>query len=243
MEAYHANPDGYTLLANTPLNLASHSLSGSIDVELWKEMRTICFVVEDYTIVGIRSDLNISSVEDFVDFATSNPGELKWGVMGAKTIAMADSLLVADGLGVECTMVPYDSNPNLRAAVLGGHCDVVTQSVSDFSVLAESGDVVPLIIIAPERSVFYPDCPTTLEKGVNIASGTMRAFYAPPGTPDDVMDYLAEAFKKVCENEEFITSMREGHSMNVAFTGREEAEPIVEEWVAMYTPLFESFKE
>jgi tripartite-type tricarboxylate transporter receptor subunit TctC len=46
------------------------------------------------------------------------------------------------------------------------------------------------------------DVPTFREFGYDVAEGSYRGVAAPPGTPDDIIKYLAAAFDKVMKDPE-----------------------------------------
>ena len=60
-----------------------------------------------------------------------------------------------------------------------------------------------------QRDPAIPDVPTFKELGYNIVSvGSVKGVAAPKGTPPEVIAYLSDRFKKVCDDPEFVKEMK-----------------------------------
>lgn len=239
-ETYRAKNDGYTILCHNPMNLVSQSLGGSSDVELWKELEPICFIADDQDVIVTLPGGKFETAEEFFTYAKENPGTLTWGATGAQSIAMADAIRCNEAIGAQATMVPYDSGATNRTALLGGHVDLALSTVSDMRALIEGGEVLPLFVVAEERSPFLPDVPTLKELGYDVTTGTPRGFYAPPGTAPEIIDYLAKKMEEVSKNPEFIQEMTD-LGLEVKYVKPAEAKELALQWVENLTPIYESF--
>ena len=66
--------------------------------------------------------------------------------------------------------------------------------------------------------VFLPDVPTFIEQGVDIsdASVNYRGFMVPKGTPQDVIEFLAQRLPAMFRDDEVLNRMRSaGASMRI----------------------------
>lgn len=239
-ETYRADNDGYTILCHNPMNLISQSLGGSTDIPLWQELEPICFIADDQDVIVTLPGGKFETAEELFAYAKANPGTLTWSVTGAQSIAMADAIRCNEAIGAEATMVPYDSGSTNRTALLGGHVDLALSTVSDMRALVESGEVIALFVVAEERSPFLPDVPTLKELGYDVTTGTPRGFYAPPGTSQEIIDYLALKMEEVSENPEFIQEMND-MGLEVKYVSPAEVKELSAEWVENLTPVYEGF--
>ncbi len=242
MELYREKPDGYIILAHNANNVVSQYLSKATDVMLWREMETICDLVQDHTVLTTHPGTGWTSFEEVLEYAKANPRQLRWGVTGARGLSAVNMLMVQEATGAQYQMVPYDGGAATRAALLGGHIDVETTSVSDARGVIESGDAIPLAVLDDTRSPYLPDVPTLREVGVDVIAFQPRSYYAPPGTPKEIVDYLASKFEEVANNEEFIQEMKELYLV-VNFRGPEEsfntAEKMYEDWKPIFDEYFQ----
>jgi tripartite-type tricarboxylate transporter receptor subunit TctC len=236
-ETSNSKPDGYTILAHNPMNLISQGLTGNNN--LWKDLTMISFIVDDWTVVSTNTETGWKSVDDFVEYAKVHPGEIKWGITGTG-ITMADSIRAMDGLDIEATIVPYEGGAATRTALLGNHIQIEVATSSDIRTYVESGDVIPLFVIAPNRCPFLPDVPTLLDLGVNVDSGAPRAYFAPPGLGEEQLEYIDNKFKKVCENQEFVKDC-EKLGFVVQYVGSSEGTELMKKWYDANLPVFEEY--
>lgn len=240
MEVLKAKPDGYTLLAHNANNIVSQYLSGATDIMLWRELEVICDLVMDHTIVNTNKYTGWTTFEEVLDFARKNPGKVRWGVTGARSLAAVDMLMIQEATGLQFQMVPYDGGAATRAALLGGHIDVEITTVSDARGVIESGDAIPLVVLDETRSPFFPEVPTLQELGYDVLAFQPRSYYAPPGTPENVINKLAAAFEKVSRNEDFIKEMDELYYV-VKFRGPKEAFQVAEDMYNDWKPIFDKY--
>lgn len=240
METLKEKPDGYTLLAHNANNIVAQYLSGATDIMLWRELKVICDLVMDHTILNTNKLTGWKTFEEALNFARENPGKLKWGVTGARGLSAVNMLMVQEATGVKYQMVPYDGGAATRAALLGGHIDLETTTVSDSRAVIESGDAIPLAVLDDTRSPFFPEVPTLRELGYDVLAFQPRSYYAPPGTPDTIINKLAGAFEELSKNENFIKEMEELFYV-VRFRGPEDAFQVSENMYTDWEPIFSKY--
>ncbi|NMA01655.1 MAG: tripartite tricarboxylate transporter substrate binding protein, partial [Clostridia bacterium] len=92
-------------------------------------------------------------------------------------------------------------------AVLGGHVDFTITNPGEAAGQIEAGQLRPLAVMSSERLASFPDVPTMIESGFDVTSGTWRGLAVPKGTPEEVVETLANAFKQATEDQKFIDFM------------------------------------
>ena len=96
----------------------------------------------------------------------------------------------------------------------------------------------PLAIASEERMSVLPDVPTFKELGYDVVEGAYRGVAAPPGTPDDIVKYLADTFEQVMEDPEVIQKMDE-LGFKIESIGPDTADAFVDKKIAEYTVILE----
>ncbi|MGI5174344.1 tripartite tricarboxylate transporter substrate binding protein [Treponema sp. OMZ 840] len=242
MQAYNTKADGYTILAHNAMDVVSYTLSGQTDTPVWNDLETICMVVSDFNVIATNKQSGWKTLEQMVAYAKANPGKIRWGVTGAQTVNMVDTLRIVEALGLKglVTLVPYDGGAASKTALLGNHIQVETNSSADIRSSLLSGDEIPLMVVAKDRIKALPNVPTTVEKGINITTAKPRGYYAPKGTPQYALDYLADAIKKVTEMPEFAETV-EKLGWQVEYVDGDSSKAQVKKWVEELTPFFSQF--
>jgi len=90
---------------------------------------------------------------------------------------------------------------------VGGHLDVVQESVGDFLNLVKSGQLRILGVWDKKRSPMAPDVPTMEEQGYKLYSGVSRGIIVPAGTPKEAVEFWDNAIKNVMATAAFKEGM------------------------------------
>lgn len=236
-QAAREEADGYTILAHNPMNLISQGLTGTSDV--WQRLEPLAFVVDDWTVLYTSKDTGWTSMDDFVNYAKEHPTEVKWGFTSAP-VTTADSYRIQEKLGVECTMVPYDGGAEGNVALMGNHIQILMNTASDASVYVDSGDYIPLAVLGTVRCPSLPDIPTLKELGIDVDTSAPRAYFAPAGCSEEVIDYYDNLFKNLCENQDFIDDCA-AMGFTVSYTGAKEGKELMQSWYNALLPVFQEY--
>lgn len=236
MEAYHSAPDGYTILSHSPDAMTSYCLTGAIPVPAYKDMIPIATTAIDGSVISVRSDSRFKTIGELMDYIKANPKKIKWGTVGSGGGNFITTSIIKEATGMDITYVPFDGASKSRAALLGGHVDVLLSMVSEIQALVAAGDIHPLAVATEKRSPFYPDTPTLLESGIDaVGSAGTRGYWLPPKTPADIVETLELALKKACENPEYVKHLRDDLKYEPVFMSSRETR----EWVTRKTPVYE----
>ncbi|MDR2132210.1 MAG: tripartite tricarboxylate transporter substrate binding protein [Clostridiales Family XIII bacterium] len=209
MQAYESKPDGYTIVVQTTHDLMGFTVSGNTDVRMFEDMPAICELVTDYNAISTNKKTGWTTIEDMVEYVKAHPGEVNWGVTGAQGMDFATTTMHLQDLGIAdaVNIVPYEGGSEGMTALLGNHVQVSTLTIGEQAGGIASGDIVPLLISSPDRVEAYPDVPTTKETGLRWYGKANRGFFAPPGTPEDILKILQDNFEKVSRDETFKQAM------------------------------------
>lgn len=241
LQAAKSDPDGYTILAHNPMDVVGYTLSQSTDEALYQDMALICTVVDDYGVILTNKDAGFKSLDEVAACAKENPGAINLGTTGVNSINFADTLRILRALDIEkdITVVPYDSGNTATTALLGNQIQLLTMSVADTKSYVESGDFTALVVIGDHRASALPDTPCTVDLGMNdITTTKPRGYYAPAGTPQEIIDILADAMEEATKTEDF-QAMVETYGWEINFKRADEIQPQIEQWAKDLMPVFE----
>jgi tripartite-type tricarboxylate transporter receptor subunit TctC len=240
-----AKPDGYTIVAHNPADLIGFDLGGLSDTPLWEELEAIAIVVADHNILSTNKFSGWKTIEDVLSWIKANPRQkIKWAVSGARSVNMADSQRVARALGIfdNITFVPYDGGAGTRKALMGDEVRLETTSASEIKSLVASGDNIPLLVVNDTRIKSLPGVPSTLEKGIAVATAKWRGYYAPKGTPQAALSYLENALREVTTDPDFIDVVENNLNFTVNFVDGAAATRQIDIWVEELRPFFQDMK-
>lgn len=193
--------DGYTLLAFGPEQIFN-AILGRID---YREFEGVIMCQQDQGMYFVNKDSKFKTIQEVIKFAKENPGKLKIAATGA---ASFDEVLVKQfnmKTGLEITYVPYESASQAKAALVGGHIDLLYEEPGVVISLIDAGTIVPLIVFTEERLKRFPNVPTGRELGINITFGRWRGLAVKKGTNKERIKILHDGFKKAMEGDVYKT--------------------------------------
>ena len=224
-----AEKDGYVLLhtPGTPLTIMP-AISKEVTYDPLKDLIPIGHFASVPSLFAVRSDSPIKTLAEMIDYARNNPNKLRNAAAGIGNESYFNLTILCSKLGIKITTVPFSGGGDALPALLGGHVDMATLSLTTLGPHIKAGKVRALTITSKERAPNFPEIPTTAELGypyVNIV--VWSGLFAAAGTPQPVTDVLVQAFQKVLKSPEVVKrAVKAGFT--VEYKNPEEFRPFVE---------------
>jgi tripartite-type tricarboxylate transporter receptor subunit TctC len=198
---YHADPDGYTLLAAPGATI-------SINDMLFKKLGYDPLRYEPVSILTsvplalvVRQNFPAKTFQEFLSYAQANPGKLNYASNGVGTAAHLTAELFMLQTGVKMVHVPYKGTNPVLNDILADQVDLTFIQYSAFLELYRAGRVQILAIANPKRVAALSDVPTLTELGFpELVSNTWNVLAAPPATPRAVLNKLNRAVDEVLQD-------------------------------------------
>ena len=212
--------DGYTIIMSLS-SLATMKSNGLADIT-YESVEQICSVNFDSNCIFIRPDEDrYTNIEEFVEYAKEHPGELNCGTGSAGGVAHIAIVDFCTKAGIELNIVPDTAGGGFDMKLINGDVDCIVCGPIDIAASVGSGDVVPIVSMTEERLADFPDIPTAKESGYDASISMFRGYHAPKGTPEEVIEVLEGAFKKVVESDEYKNFLTDQYS-NAIFMDHDE---------------------
>ncbi|PKN66199.1 MAG: C4-dicarboxylate ABC transporter substrate-binding protein [Deltaproteobacteria bacterium HGW-Deltaproteobacteria-15] len=234
-ELVQSKPDGYTIaghnLPHTILQPMEMSNAGYKTLDL----KQIYFFQQTPDVLMVRNDSPFKTLKDFIDYAKSQPAGVV--TVGGSATSSANDLgtaMLSKVAGVKLTYVPFAGTGSAVPALLGGH---VTALMSYSPMVVQYKEKFRFLAMASEqRMEVIPDVPTFRELGYDVVEGAYRGVAAPPGTPDNIIKYLAEAFDKTMKDPEVRKKMDQ-NGFKTEFLGPEASTALVKKKMVEYEAI------
>jgi tripartite-type tricarboxylate transporter receptor subunit TctC len=199
-QVYNASPDGYTIgIAALPGNFVNQVL-GTANYDL-TDVEYIGYEANSSYMAVASKASGITSLDDVLA-----KGDLLAGVASISSTDGLGMLIAADTLGFTVRPVAHDGCNEATLSAIRGDVDIVQCPYEGMKSVVQAGEAVPLWIYAEERDPDLPDVPTIVELGhpeLLDSISLHRVMFAPPGTPQEIMDILREAFDQAVNSDEF----------------------------------------
>lgn len=196
-----ANPDGYEIGLLTYDVLSNDVLDP--DSPGIEEFDLLGQFEQQALFLYVLADGDYGSVEDLDD-------NLTVGTSGMGGIDHQAPASLAEQLDLEWTYVPFDGHADGLTNLLGGNIDAFAFTPNVAAQYVEDGTLEILGTFAGERVEQYPDVPTFVELGYDVAPiASFRGLAAPAGLDPEVRATLEEALRATVEDEEFLAAAEE----------------------------------
>jgi tripartite-type tricarboxylate transporter receptor subunit TctC len=190
--AFHAEPDGYTLLASPPAPfVVNHMLFPNIGYDPTAFAAVSVMGIVPTGLVASPRRVNAATAADLIAYARSHPGEVTSATQGNGTTSHLTSALFEMMAKLKFVHVPYRGTAPALQGLLAGDCDVMFDNLGVSLPLVRSGQLRLLGLASERRMAALPDVPAIAETLPGFASAAWFAVAAPPKTPADIVDRIS----------------------------------------------------
>jgi len=197
-------PDGYTIANTSSATLGRIPHLQPVPYNAQDPLKDFVPIISySYYLYGlaVRSDSPWKTFEEFISYAKTNPGKIRYSTSGVGTGQHLAMEYVAMKEKIKWTHVPFAASPQAVAAVMGGHVEATSQT-PEWKEQVDAGSMRLLICWNDKPMPFYPNIPTLKEKGYDFSVQAIILLYAPANTPKEVIATLSKTFRQASQTDE-----------------------------------------
>jgi tripartite-type tricarboxylate transporter receptor subunit TctC len=200
-----ATPDGYTLLANASIHVINPSVYPDMRFDAIKDFAPITQLAQVPLVLVVPANSPIKSVKDLVEYAKANPGKVNFGSAGSASAQHLAGESFKIAAGIQMQHIPYKGSAPALTDLAGGQLQLMFDSMPSATPMINSGKLRAIAVTTTTRAKARPDLPTIAESGFpGFDISTWYAYWAPKGTPADVVEKLAASAAQALKNPEVI---------------------------------------
>ena len=192
-----AEPDGYTLLANSSQHAVSAVAYHNVSYDTARDFSAVAAMGSSPNITVVSPAKGFKALPDLVAAAKAKPGGLNYGSAGVGSATHLSAERFRYSAGFDGVHVPFRGMPETLTEVMTGRVDFCCSSIAPALPLIREGKLTALAVTTPKRSSALPDVPTSTELGYRDSDYTFwTALFLPAKTPRDIVDRLHQATQK-----------------------------------------------
>jgi tripartite-type tricarboxylate transporter receptor subunit TctC len=196
-----AAPDGYTFFYGGVMS-ASPILVKNNNVDFVTQMKPVSLLLSAPFYVLVNSKVPVKTLEELAAYSKQHPGELNFAD-GAPLSTMVMHA-IAESTGIKYTPIFYKGSAPSLNALIGGEVHLVCDTVPNYVQHIQSGKIRALVNTGNARLKALPDVPSGKEvKGIDFETASVLSLWAPPGTPDSIIQRVSDEIKAVTQVPEF----------------------------------------
>jgi tripartite-type tricarboxylate transporter receptor subunit TctC len=197
-----ADPDGYTFVFGSRSDAIDMTLYKHPSYSLKDDLAPVVLVADQPTILVARKDFPVDGLKDFVSYVKQNAANVKMGSAGIGATGTVDCAIFNDMIGVNIQPIPYRGSGPAMEDLIGRHFDYFC-TISGSAVGPLQNDLVKgIAVFKQDRMPSLPNVPTIYEQGMNFEGSTWFGFFAPKGTPREIIKKLHDASVAAMETPE-----------------------------------------
>jgi tripartite-type tricarboxylate transporter receptor subunit TctC len=185
-----APPDGYTLFELTSVNSWNVALFDNLKFDLLRDFAPIASIYRGVGVVVVQPSLPARTLSNLIAYAKANPGRLRMGSGGVGTPQHLYGELFKQMCGIDMLHVPYRGGDRSLADLLGGHVDVMFDTLVTSIEHIRSSELRPLGVTSPTRIALLPNVPAVAEVVPGYEADGWQGLAAPANTPSGIVDRL-----------------------------------------------------
>jgi tripartite-type tricarboxylate transporter receptor subunit TctC len=195
-----AAPDGYTLLATSVAFAVNPSLYANAGFDALKDFAPVALAASTPNIITVHPSVPANNLAELIELARKE--KLAYASSGIGTTTHLSMERLKTAAQIDITHVPYQPAQAVGAAV-AGQTQISSTSMPPAVPQVKSGKLRPIAVTSAQRSPALPDVPTMNEQGMkNFDDLTWIAFFAPAGTPPELVARLNAEVNKALQSPE-----------------------------------------
>ncbi len=192
-----SRPDGYRILCHHE-SIITSQLSGAVPFGP-DDFECIAMSGEIELLVVVREDSPYQTIVDLLEDAKRNPDTIRFGANLGSPAHFTALNLEAAHPGARLNMVTTGGGQKRYISLIGGHLDAGIFSLAEYlSYRSDEGtapdkNIRALAILSEEPANALREVKTCIQQGVDVTSSNAYYWWAPKGTPPDVIHRFSTA--------------------------------------------------
>jgi tripartite-type tricarboxylate transporter receptor subunit TctC len=201
-----APADGYTLMfTNDATFVLNPALWKTLSYNMARDFTPVAAVAYLNLSLTVSANLPVKNFAELVAWTKAKSGTISYGSYGVGSQAHLMGEMYKKISGADIVHVPYKGSAPALTDVIADQVVFTFPAIPTIQGFLKSGRVKVLAISGDKRSPLLPDVPTFTEVGYkDMNIGAWYAFFAPLGTPRELVARLNAAVASMLSNPEFV---------------------------------------
>lgn len=203
-----APADGHTLMMGHIGTLAFNvGIYPNLKYDPRRSFAPVSMVASVNNLLVVNPTLPITSVQELIDYAKSNPRKLNYASGGNGSAAHIAMAAFADAAGIELLHVPYRGTNPAVTDVIAGHVQLTLTGATALLEHVRNGKLRALGVAGPKRLASEAQIPTIAETLPGFEANQWYGVVAPAGTPEPVVGRLNAEIHAAMESPDVLEAL------------------------------------
>ncbi len=205
-----AASDGYTLVmgTGTTTTLLPH-LRSDLPYAPMRDLAAVTQICSFPNLLAVRPEIPAHSVKELIALVRANPGKYSYASSGFGASPHLSAEWFKSITKTEILHVPFTGSAPALTALLGGHVDMMFDTMPSIWPLVQQGKLRALGVTTVERISFLPDIPSIAETLPDYDVTSWLGIMVPAGTPSEIRAKIAAPILQFIQDPKVIERLRE----------------------------------
>ena len=189
-----ATPDGYTVAIG---HVGTHVIAGAVQktsYDVYADFEPIGLACANPQIIVTKMDVPAKDLKELIAWTKANGDKVSSGTGGPGTPSHIMAVYYNKETGSSLQIIHYKGSGPALQDVIAGHIDMTFDQAANALPQVRAGKIKAYAVTSKSRLTSQPDIPTVDEAGLpNFYMSVWHAFWAPKGTPKEVVNRLNAA--------------------------------------------------
>jgi tripartite-type tricarboxylate transporter receptor subunit TctC len=207
-QAARAPRDGYTLVTGVGTTTAIlKALKPNLAFDPINDFAAISLITAFPNVLVVRGDFPATNVAHLIAVVKANPGKFTYASSGFGGSLHLAAELFKLTTSTDIVHVPYAGSAPAITALLGGHVDLIFDTIPSIWPSVQAGKLRALAVAGAQRTPVAPELPAIAETLPGFDVTSWEGILAPAGTPPAVIGKIADEIKRVVAEPQFAQSL------------------------------------
>lgn len=225
-----SKPDGYILMYPNTGFLITPLLNDKAGYDPFKDFRPITQTTSVPMVLVASKTVPANNISEFIQYARKQPGGISYASAGTSSFGHIESARFLSLAGIKAEAIPYKGEANTTMALRAGDVQMLLTSPSSTMLgQVQQGNIKLLGVSTSKPTDLIPGAPTIANTVPGFTSNIWFGLVAPAGTPDEVVNKIQAAMKKIMDEDEIRTKLKPTGALPQISTPTEFAKMMREE--------------
>lgn len=204
-----AAPDGYTLIFQATTAVVNAASLPNLPFDAVNALTPVSMAARFPLVMVVDPAIPASDLREFIALMRAHPTKYSYGSAGVGTgthLAAEWFKLLAK---VHILHIPYKGTASVMPDLMSGRITMLFDGVPPQSGHIKAGRVRPLAVTSQQRSPMLPHVPAMAEVLPGYDLPFWTGLFAPPGTPEPIVDKLAVEIRKAATSSQLVARLQE----------------------------------
>ncbi len=219
-----ATPDGYQfVLGSVGTHAQNQWLYKHPAYNVMAEFEPVILTAETPLLLVTRKDFPATNLQEFIAYAKTHPGALKFGSAGVGSAIHMGCVLFNASAGVDASHIPYRGGNPAMQDLLAGRIDYSCNIITSAYPQVRDQSIKALALLAARRAPLMPNLATAQEQGMTgFDAGSWNVIFLPKGTPEPIVRKLNATISEALDSPETIKRL---HALGIDIPAKDRRSP------------------